>query len=95
MWVSMMRSQATAASYRSHLKMACSLAGEQVAWDTHLVSAAIRSRGKQEDSGLKVHKWACDQTRLLQVVRYARQHELEWLAVLQTVCYAFQFRVFA
>ena len=43
-WLALQRNPKTAASYRSHLKFACILQGESVAWDTPMVFALRSSR---------------------------------------------------
>lgn len=94
-WIALLEKQKTAASYRSHMKFACALAKESVLWDTGLASAAIKAKGKQDGSYVPTHKWVCQKSLRLLMIRKAVDLDTPRLAVLLIVRYAFQFRVFS
>ena len=84
----------TAASYKSHLKMACALAKESVAWDTPDVKAQLKAKLKNDTVDVPKVRWVCQKETLLLMVEHAGPHGMEWLAVLLVACYTFQRRVY-
>ncbi len=79
----------TANSYKSHLKMACALARESVAWDTPLVKAQVKSKLKKDPSDRQSIKWVCRKEMLARMVDHSESKGMLWLAVLQIVSYTF------
>ena len=52
-WFSLVPEFKTANSYTSHLKTACALAKESIAWDTPTVPALVKAKLKQDRSDVK------------------------------------------
>ena len=94
-WLTLIPEFKTAASYVSHLKMACALAKESVAWHTPLVKAQVKSKMKKDVQEVQKVRWVCQKDMLLQMVEHAESQGMEWLAVLLVVCYTFQWRVYS
>ena len=94
-WLTLIPEFKTAASYVSHLKMACALAKESVSWHTPLVKAQVKSKLKKDVLEIPKVRWVCQKETLLQMVEHAESQGMEWLAVLLIVSYTFQWRVYS
>ena len=94
-WLTLIPEFKTAASYVSHLKMACALAKESVSWHTPLVKAQVKSKLKKDGLEIPKVRWVCQKETLLQMVEHAESQGMEWLAVLLIVSYTFQWRVYS
>ena len=71
-----------AASYESHLKLACAVAKESVAWDTPLVKAELNAKMKKSPDDVKQARWACRREQLLKMVEWADANDMEWFSVM-------------
>ena len=94
-WLALIPEFKTAASYKSHLKLACAVAKESVAWDTPLVQAGLKTKMKKSPDDVKQVRWACRKEQLWKMVEWADANDMEWFSVMLIVSYICQWRVYS
>ena len=83
----------TAASYISHLKLACALARRPTDWDGQRLRAALKSKLIGTPIDIKKTRWVLRKDMLVLMMARFRYQGQEWLRILILIAFVFQFRV--